>query len=101
LNSLIRANVYKKLIEIAPNEGFNKYMCMAQMSGGLEAVQYYQKGIEIMMIEYEKEQAKPSTSAAAAAAANDGEQMGITKSDISTAFGSLAELYLTDLWFVF
>lgn len=72
-------------------------MCIAQMSGGLEAVQFYLKGIEIMMSEYEKQEAQPSTSAAAA---KDDEQMGITKSDISTAFGSIAELYLTDLWCV-
>lgn len=84
--------VYQKLIEIAPNEGFNKYMCIAQLSDGLDAVHYYQKGIEIMISEYNKQEPEQ-----AIANEEDDNEPRITKSDISTAFGSIAELYLTDL----
>ena len=47
--------IYNKLIELEPNDGFNKYMCLAQLSSGIEAVNYYKKGIEIMIAEYEKQ----------------------------------------------
>ena len=77
-------SIYKKLVELDPNEGFNKYMCLAQLSQELEAVEFYQKGIEIMLRAHEKqtrEQANgPGTSGAFAGddgdddEADDGEQ---------------------------
>jgi hypothetical protein len=81
-------------------------MCLAQLSDGMEAVNFYKKGIELMSAEYEKQELngenhpKPTTS-------NDIDQdeedendpNKVTKLDISTAYGSIAELYLTDLWY--
>lgn len=80
-------------------------MCLAQLSSGIEAVNNYLKGIELIIKEYEKQEQEkaqqPSTSARASNDDDDEEEnSGITRSDISTAFGSLAELYLTDLWFL-
>lgn len=93
-------NVYNKLVDLKPDEGFNKYMCLAQLSCELEAVNFYKKGIELMITEYEKQEndssSKPGTSSKFE---NDDEDFGgVTKSDISTAYGSIAEIYLTDLW---
>ena len=102
-NSESAKNIYIKLAEINPNEGFSKYMCLAQLSDGIEAVNFYQKGIELMLIEYEKQsnenKQQASTSSRASAELDDEEESGkVTKSDISTAYGSIAEIYLTDLW---
>jgi hypothetical protein len=78
-------------------------MCLAQLSDGIDAVNFYKKGIELMIAEYEKQQINqqdfPTTSNNVD---NEEDEQGdtnkITKLDISTAFGSVAELYLTDLW---
>jgi len=60
-----------------------------------------------MLIQYNKEQQenpnknnKPTTSKAASflEEEDDDDEEGVSKSDISTAYGSVAELYLTDLW---
>ena len=84
-------------------------MCLAQLSIGNESVEFYKKGIELMIVEYEKQTsssssapAKPTTSKAAKFTDSDDEdeeEFGKVKTtDISTAFGSIAEIYLTDLW---
>jgi len=97
-------NIYQKLVELSPNEGFSKYMCLAQLSVEMEAVNFYKKGIELMLIEYEKQEqgsaSRPSTSASASNFDDDEDDedfKNITKLDISTAYGSIAEIYLTDL----
>ena len=88
-------------------------MCLAQLSIGNEAVEYYKKGIELMLFEYGKQEQeaasaspkkdKPTTSKAANDSDEEDEEdeelyKRITTSDISTAYGSVAEIYLTDLW---
>lgn len=106
-------NIYEKLIELCPNEGFSKYMCIAQLSTGIEAVNSYLKGIDLMLTQYNKEQlekskqnnnkpSKPSTSRASFLEEEDedDEDEGVTRSEISTAYGSIAEIYLTDLWYL-
>lgn len=92
--------IYQKMIDLKPNEGFSKYMCMAQLSSELEAVNFYNKGIELMIAEYEKID-KNSSNAAPGTSSNfedeDDDLQAVTKGDISTAYGSIAEIYLTDL----
>lgn len=77
-------------------------MCLAQLSDGIDAVNYYKKGIELMIAEYEKQQLNkqdlPTTSNNSNDEDDEQDSNQITKLDISTAFGSVAELYLTDLW---
>lgn len=96
-------NIYQKIVNLKPDEGFSKYMCLAQLSSELEAVNYYKKGIELMIVEYEKlqnEQSdKPGTSRDFEENDEDDVQC-VTKGDISTAYGSIAEIYLTDLCMV-
>lgn len=106
--------IYKKLVDLNPNDGFSKYMCLAQLSTGQEAANFYLKGIELMFIEYEKQEKEKSTASGNQTSSKaksskqadeededdeDGQPV-ITKLDISTAYGSLAELYLTDLWYI-
>lgn len=85
-----------------PNEGFSKYMCLAQLSSGLDAVNFYLKGIELMLIEYEKQEKESAKQATKPKSSKDDDededQPAVTKLDISTAYSSLAELFLTDLW---
>jgi hypothetical protein len=74
-------------------------MCLAQLSTGIEAVNFYKKGIELILVEYEKQLNTPNTSTKAQDLEEDENE--ITKSNISTAYGSVAEIYLTDLWYFF
>ena len=98
LNSNLNLHIYQKLTELNPNEGYSKYMCLAQLSTGLEAVNYYKKGIELILVEYNSQINQPSTSAQASNDEDDDDGTAISKLDISTAYGSVAEIYLTDLW---
>lgn len=89
-------NLYQKLVDLSPDDGFSKYMCLAQLSSGIEAVNYYKKGVELMLVEFNKQSSetnKPSTSKQD----EEDDSNCVTKLDISTAFCSIAELYLTDL----
>lgn len=108
-NSESAKNIYEKLVELNPNEGFSKYMCLAQLSSGLPAVNLYLKGIDLMLVqlnqqasEQMRKETKPTTSKAASYVDDEDEDeeedQQVSKTDISTAFGSVAELYLTDLW---
>lgn len=44
-----------RAVEISPNEGHCKYMYLGQIHSGQEAVDYYNKGIEILLSVLEKE----------------------------------------------
>ena len=39
---------YQRAVEQSPEVGHVKYMYLGQLSSGVEAIQYYQKGIELM-----------------------------------------------------
>ena len=95
-------SLYKKLVELKPEEGFSKYMCLAQLSTGQEASDFYKKGIELMLVEYDKQESQPTTSKKSDKNNNEEDEdeedsQKVRKIDISTAYCSLAELYLTDL----
>lgn len=101
-------SVYEKLAELSPDEGFSKYMCLAQLSSGLEAVNFYKKGIELMLLEFNKQQhleEKHNGKACTSSRANNDEEEEqddfgrVTNLDLSTAYCSIAEIYLTDLWY--
>jgi tetratricopeptide (TPR) repeat protein len=98
-------SLYNKLAELQPNEGFSKFMCLAQLSQGQEAADFYKKGIELIIAEFNRQQAelqsKPGTSTKLDRNNNEDDEEDdgqmIRPLDISTAYCSLAELYLTDL----
>ena len=47
-----------RAVEVQPDEGFSKYMTLGQLFEGLNAVQCFQKGIELMLKEKEQKQAQ-------------------------------------------
>ncbi|XP_076075406.1 uncharacterized protein LOC143046239 [Mytilus galloprovincialis] len=81
-----------RVVEISPDKGHEKYMYLGQLFEGAQAVECYQKGIELMLKEKENQQALE------VAAACGGPQ-SVTDSDISGAYSAIAELYMTDLCF--
>uniref|UniRef100_A0A3P8ZPD3 Uncharacterized protein n=1 Tax=Esox lucius TaxID=8010 RepID=A0A3P8ZPD3_ESOLU len=64
---------------LSPDEGYSKYMSLGQMNTGREAIQYYTKGIQILLRTLEK---NPSTT---------------VTTDVCVAYCSVAEIYFTDL----
>ncbi|EDQ86039.1 uncharacterized protein MONBRDRAFT_33988 [Monosiga brevicollis MX1] len=78
----------RKCVEIEPHNGWSKYMYLGQLSSGQEAADMLSAGIQLMA-EYEANVAsKPGA---------DPEEIKGLHEDISAAFCSLAEVYLTDL----
>lgn len=84
--------VFLRAVALSPEEGHSKYMYLGQVHSGMEAVQYFSKGIEAMLNALEKQ-----TTPAAAAAAISLDDPGVTNKDISVAFCSIAEIFFTDL----
>jgi len=82
-----------RAVEVSPAVGFSKYMTLGQLMEGAEAVQCYQKGIELMLKEKESKEAQEVM------AACRGDNQSVTNQDISTAYCAIAEIYLTDCCF--
>lgn len=49
LRALTAVCVFLKALELSPEEGHSKYMYLGQINTGTEAVQYFSKGIELML----------------------------------------------------
>lgn len=80
---------FLKAVEASPEDGHRKYLCLGQLSQGQDAIKYLLKGIDILIRQLNSQ----DDSAAASTSTQD-----ITNFDVSTAFCSLAEVYLTDCW---
>lgn len=85
--------VFLKAVELSPEEGHSKYMYLGQIHTGMEAVQYFSKGIELMLNTMDKLSNEASAFGAAAFPC----QGDVTKKDVSVAFCSIAEIFFTDL----
>lgn len=46
--------MFLRAVQLSPNEGHSKYMSLGQIHTGQEAVQYYTKGIQILLCMLEK-----------------------------------------------
>lgn len=80
---------FSKAVDISPDEGHRKYLCLGQLSEGQEAVKLLLKGVDIMAKQFHCQGTSASSSALC----------DITALDMSTAYCSLAEVYLTDCCF--
>lgn len=52
---LTSVNVFLKAVDLSPEEGHSKYMYLGQIHTGAEAVQYFSKGIEVMLKAMDKQ----------------------------------------------
>ncbi|XP_049586933.1 uncharacterized protein si:dkey-12j5.1 isoform X1 [Syngnathus scovelli] len=87
--------VFLRAVELSPDVGHSKYMYLGQLHTGQEAVGFYTKGTQILLSALDE---KPQTTAQAEAATSVDEDSDLpTMKDVSTAYCSIAELYLTDL----
>ncbi|XP_031564050.1 probable assembly chaperone of rpl4 [Actinia tenebrosa] len=75
---------FQHAIELCPDEGHAKYMYIGQILQGQEAVEAFTKGIELMI--------STMNSSSKGAAKSD----TVSPNDVSTAYCSLAEIYMTD-----
>uniref|UniRef100_A0A3B3BA28 Si:dkey-12j5.1 n=1 Tax=Oryzias melastigma TaxID=30732 RepID=A0A3B3BA28_ORYME len=87
--------VFLRAVELSPDEGHSKYMYLGQIHTGSEAVGYYTKGIQVLLSTLEKQESKSAQAGAAAAPVEDQELP--SEKDVSVAYCSIAEIYLTDL----
>lgn len=85
---------FLRAVELSPDDGHSKYMYLGQIHTGKEAVDYYTKGIQVLLSALEKQE---TTTPAGAAALPDENSELPTAKDVSVAYCSIAEIYLTDL----
>ncbi|XP_023258916.1 probable assembly chaperone of rpl4 [Seriola lalandi dorsalis] len=87
--------VFLRAVELSPDVGHSKYMYLGQIHAGQEAVDYYSRGIQVLLSALEKQ--TQTTAQAGAAAQPDEDPELPTAKDVSVAYCSIAEIYLTDL----
>ncbi|XP_070691406.1 uncharacterized protein [Pempheris klunzingeri] len=88
--------VLLRAVELSPDVGHSKYMYLGQIHTGQDSVDYYTKGIQVLLSALEKQ--AQTTQAQAGAAAPPDEDPGLpTAKDVCVAYCSIAEIYLSDL----
>ncbi|KAF9357565.1 hypothetical protein BGX34_009301 [Mortierella sp. NVP85] len=80
---------FLECVKIQPNAGYSKFMYLGQMSEQLEAISYFQKGVELMMEERSKMPVDLTK----------GSDYLALSSKISSALCSMTDIYLTDCCF--
>lgn len=88
--------VFLRAVELSPDVGHSKYMYLGQIHSGQEAVDYYSRGIQVLLSSLDK-QAQATQAQAAAAAPQDEDPELPTAKDVCVAYCSIAEIYLADL----
>ncbi|MED6236657.1 hypothetical protein ATANTOWER_012279, partial [Ataeniobius toweri] len=84
--------LFLRAIDLSPDVGHSKYMYLGQIHTGQEAVNYYTRGIQVLLSALEKQE----TMAGATGTTDENDEVPSAK-DVSVAYCSLAEIYLTDL----
>ncbi|TWW79271.1 hypothetical protein D4764_10G0003010 [Takifugu flavidus] len=85
--------VFLHAVALSPDVGHSKYMYLGQIHTGQEAVDFYTRGIEVLLSALNQQM---TTQAGAAAAPQDDPELPTVK-DVCVAYCSLAEIYLSDL----
>lgn len=89
------ADCLRHAIDVDKEKGHAKYMMLGQLLEGEEAVECFKKGIQLMIEEKQLNEKKNNSEVNST---NTNAEV-ITNRDISNAFCSLAEIYLTDCCF--
>uniref|UniRef100_A0A8D3DRN1 Si:dkey-12j5.1 n=1 Tax=Scophthalmus maximus TaxID=52904 RepID=A0A8D3DRN1_SCOMX len=92
-DTLKAKGAFLRAVELSPEEGHNKYMYLGQIHTGQEAVDFYTRGIQVLLSALDKQ--AQNTQAGAAAPLDEDAQLPTAK-DVSVAYCSIAEIYLTD-----
>ncbi|XP_035528714.1 probable assembly chaperone of rpl4 isoform X2 [Morone saxatilis] len=87
--------VFLRAVELSPDVGHSKYMYLGQIHTGQEAVDYYTRGIQVLLAALDK-QAQTTAQAGAAAPTDEDPELPTAK-DVCVAYCSIAEIYLADL----
>ncbi|TKS81994.1 hypothetical protein D9C73_016102 [Collichthys lucidus] len=90
--------VFLRAVELSPDEGHSKYMYLGQIHTGQEAVEYYTRGIQVLLAALDK-QTQTTAQAGAAALPEEDPELPTAK-DVCVAYCSIAEIYLADLCMV-
>ena len=80
--------MHTKSVKLEPNANGHKYLNLAEFLKGKDSLRAYEKGIELMTAQRQ-------------AYLNAGNEMeaSVLSRQIATAYASVAELYMTDLWY--
>ena len=89
-----RGNNFQKAAQLRPDSGHAKFMYLGQMSSGREALDFFQRGVDLMLKE------DPTNAACTSSTSKIFEKDVAMTMYISNAYCSMAEVYLTDLWSV-
>ncbi len=88
-------------MSLSPDKGHAKYLYIGQMMEGEEAIKYITKGIEIVTCNYGVGQVRGACHVAGSDGAGQEGGASVTdeeRDELSSAYCSLAEVYLTDVW---
>ncbi|KAI8082992.1 uncharacterized protein BX664DRAFT_301533 [Halteromyces radiatus] len=77
---------FLQAIQLQPDTGYSKYMYLGQLSVEMEAIGAFQKGVDLMMMEYQQQQQEEETAQ-------------LLADKIASALCSMTEIYLTDCCF--
>lgn len=85
---------YERAVKLEPNGRHVKYLCLAQLSDGLTALEFYEKSIDLI-----KNNINDDSSQMVDDKDADGHptQGAVTIRDLSTVYCSMAEIFMTDL----
>ncbi|KAM9783217.1 uncharacterized protein ACB057_015524 [Neosynchiropus ocellatus] len=86
--------VFLRAVELSPDTGHSKYMSLGQIHTAQAAVDYYTRGIQVLLsdLDQQVQKAPPQD-----AALFEEEPEQLTEKDVCEAYCSVAEIYLTDL----
>lgn len=79
--------MHKKSVELEPNYNGHKYLNLAEFLKGKDSLRAYEKGIELMTAQRQ-----------VLISAGNTLEADILSRQIASAYASVAELYMTDLW---
>ncbi|KAK7886386.1 hypothetical protein WMY93_026007 [Mugilogobius chulae] len=94
-DTLKAKEIFQRAVELSPDVGHRKFMSLGQIHTGQEAVDFYLKGIQVLLSALEKQAQTTGPLGASAFPVEDTDLP--THKDVSMAYCSIAEIYLTDL----
>ncbi|XP_076327475.1 uncharacterized protein LOC143234197 isoform X1 [Tachypleus tridentatus] len=91
-------NALLKSVELSPDHSHSKYFSLGQLSEGLQALDYYQRGIDLLSKTVEGLSENQSDHEAVAKVDQRNESISL-KRELSNACCAMAEIYMTDCCF--